>query len=542
MKRILCLIFLICQTFVCYSQGNVKDALKELDNIVANRQEITQKKLDNLQQIKDRFRYAHTDEENYLIADSLYNQYRAFSMDSAEVYALRKLSLANKMHNALEINTSKLNLAEMYAEGGLYMEALNIANTVSKHSLDRSATKYYFHIYRTLYGFMEAYAATKTFQTKYSKLKDIYRDSLINVQDKGSYYHDIIQADALLDRGYYKEAFHLLLPWLSKCDNEMMRNMGYNLAIAYRQAGNKDKEEYYFIISSIADLKSATKEYLSLLELSKILYRKGDLKRAYTYLKCSLEDAAFCNARLRTVEISEIYPIVEKAYEKQLAKKEQQRTFAFSCVSLLVLVLAIVLIYLNKQKNKLSAFRKELIKLNADLKQANENLKASNNSLLEANYIKEGSISQYIELCSVYIEKMSEYQHSLIKIASAGKVEDLYKALRSSTLIENELKDFYVYFDKSFLDMFPTFVEDFNNMLIPEGRIYPKIKGQLNIELRIFALIRLGISDSTKIAKFMRYSVTTIYNYRVKVRNAAKGDRNQLENEIMNIAKPQYLK
>ena len=137
---------------------------------------------------------------------------------------------------------------------------------------------------------------------------------------------------------------------------------------------------------------------------------------------------------------------------------------------------------------------------------------------------------------------MSEYQHSLIKIASAGKVEDLYKALRSSTLIENELKDFYVYFDKSFLDMFPTFVEDFNNMLIPEGRIYPKIKGQLNIELRIFALIRLGISDSKKIAKFMRYSVTTIYNYRVKVRNAAKGDRNQLENEIMNIAKPQYLK
>lgn len=541
MKRYICLVILICQTVVGLPQTNISTALKELDKVVANRQKTTQEKLDRIEQLKEKFKYAKTDEANYRLANRIYTEYHAFSVDSAEVYALKKYSLATRMHNKLYIDNAKLNLAEVYAMGGLYLESLNIANTVDKRELDKTTLKYYYHIYRTLYGFMEDFASVKTYQQKYFKMKDLYRGFQIAVQDKGSFIHDIIRADSLLDQNNYKEALRLLLPWINKSNNEMMRNMGYTLAIAYRQAGDKEKEEYYFILSSIADLKSATKEYLSLLELSKVLYRNGDLGRAYNYLKCALQDAAFCNARLRTVEISSIYPIVEKAYQEQLQKKENQRYFALGCVSLLAIILAIVLFYLNKQKNKLAGFRQNLIDLNEALKSSNEQLKKSNASLTEANFIKEESISQYIELCSFYIEKLSEYQHSLIKIASNGKVDDLYKALKSSTLFEDELKEFYIYFDKSFLYMFPTFVEDFNNMLVPEGRIYPKVKGQLNIELRIFALIRLGISDSAKIAKFLRYSVTTVYNYRVKVRNAAKGDRNQLEKDIINIAKPQNM-
>jgi hypothetical protein len=431
-----------------------------------------------------------------------------------------------------------LNLAEVYATEGIYKEALDLAGTVDKSTLDAATLKYYFHVYRSLYGFMADYVATKAFHKRYADLKDIYRDSLMSVQDRASSTYSIVKADALLDKGNYKEALKLLLPWLKRCDNEMMRNLGYNLAIAYRQAGDEQKEEYYFCMSAIADLQSATKEYLSLLELSKLLYKKGDLERAYSYLKCTMEDAAYCNARLRTVETSEIYPIIDNAYQELLHKRSHQRMIAFACITLLAIVLAILLIYLNKQKNKLSLFRQNLIDLNEALKQSNSKLISTNVSLVEANHIKEASLSRYMELCSFYIDKMNEYQHSLIKIASNEKVEALYRALRSSEFIESELKDFYLNFDKTFLELFPTFVEEFNNMLVPEGRIYPKEKGQLNVELRIFALIRLGISDSAKIAKFLRYSVTTIYNYRVKVRNAAKGDRNTLEKEIMKIAQP----
>lgn len=541
MKRYLCLVTLILVSLCGFSQSNVTEALTELDNIVKNKQSITQNKLDFIEKTKQKFQFAKTLQVEYELADLLYNQYRSFNIDSAEVYATRKLSLAKRMNNAAAINYSKLNLAEVYSTEGIYMEALDLANTVDKGALKKSALKYYFHIFRTLYGFMADYVSTKTFHPKYVRMKEIYRDSLMAVQDKSSSYYAIIKSDALLDKGHYNDALNLLTPWLRRYDNEMMRNLGYTLAIAYRQAGDVEKEKYYFCLSAIADMKSATKEYVSLLELSKILYKQGDLDRAFAYLKCSMEDAAYCNARLRAVEISEVYPIVEKAYQQKLKKRGQQRTIAFSCVSLLAIILAIVLFYLKKQMNKLSLFRQNLIDLNDALKQSNSKLISTNVSLVEANHIKEASLSRYMELCSFYIDKMNEYQHSLIKIASNEKVEALYKALRSSSFIESELKDFYLNFDKTFLELFPSFVEEFNQMLVPEGRIYPKEKGQLNVELRIFALIRLGISDSAKIAKFLRYSVTTIYNYRVKVRNAARGNRNSLEKGIMNIAQPKDL-
>lgn len=538
MKRYFCLITLICLPFIGFAQTNVEEALKTLDNIVKNKQTITQGRLNAIEAVKNKFKYTKSPDKLYKLSDQLYELYRSFNIDSAEIYAKHKLALAQSMNNASYIGRSKLNLAEVYATEGIYKEALDLVGTVDKSTLDAATLKYYFHVYRSLYGFMADYVATKAFHKRYTDLKDIYRDSLMSVQDRASSTYSIVKADALLDKGNYKEALKLLLPWLKRSDNEMMRNLGYNLAIAYRQAGDEQKEEYYFCMSAIADLQSATKEYLSLLELSKLLYKKGDLERAYSYLKCTMEDAAYCNARLRTVETSEIYPIIDNAYQELLHKRSHQKMIAFACITLLAIVLAILLIYLNKQKNKLSLFRQNLIDLNEALKQSNSKLISTNVSLVEANHIKEASLSRYMELCSFYIDKMNEYQHSLIKIASNEKVEALYRALRSSEFIESELKDFYLNFDKTFLELFPTFVEEFNNMLVPEGRIYPKEKGQLNVELRIFALIRLGISDSAKIAKFLRYSVTTIYNYRVKVRNAAKGDRNTLEKEIMKIAQP----
>lgn len=536
MRKHLYLIILIFIPMICSAQKNIEEALTTLDNIIKNKNSITKQRLNEIAIVKHKMKYNKSRTNQYELSNELYQLYRSFKIDSAEVYAKKKLALAQETNNLSHINRSKLNLAEVYSTEGIYQEAIDLANTVNRHTLDAATLKYYYHVYRSLYGFMADYVETKAFHPHYSALKEIYRDSLLAVQDKTSSTYSIIKADALLDKGNYKGALKLLLPWFNHRDREMTRNLGYNLAIAYRQAGDEEKEEYYFCLSAIADLQSATKEYVSLLELSKLIYKRGDLDRAYTYLKCTMEDAAYCNARLRTVETSEIYPIIDNAYQQKLKKRGQQRAIAFTCITLLAIILAIALFYLNKQKNKLSLFRQNLIDLNDALKQSNSKLISSNVALVEANHIKELSLSRYMELCSFYIEKMNEYQHSLIKIASKEKVEDLYRALRSSEFIENELESFYLNFDKTFLELFPTFVEEFNNLLVPESRIYPKGKGQLNVELRIFALIRLGISDSAKIAKFLRYSVTTIYNYRVKVRNAAIGERNLLEKDIMNIA------
>ena len=152
--------------------------------------------------------------------------------------------------------------------------------------------------------------------------------------------------------------------------------------------------------------------------------------------------------------------------------------------------------------------------------------------------IKEEYIAQYMDQCSLYIEKFDAYRKNLNKLISLGKTEELKKTLKSTDMLDDELKLFYRNFDTTFLKLFPTFVADFNRLLTPDGQIILKKEGQLNTELRVFALIRLGITDSVKIAQFLRYSVTTIYNYRVKTRNKAVGNRKELEDKVMEIGRP----
>ena len=311
---------------------------------------------------------------------------------------------------------------------------------------------------------------------------------------------------------------------------------------SYRLKENKEKE--FLIISAIADMTTAVREYISLRKLAILLYQEGDIERAYSYVKICMEDAAACNARLRKLEILEIFPIINDAYQQKAEKQQEQMKWTLASISILSFFLLLAIFYVYKQMKRLAIARKEVIDTNKRLKELNEELhlsmhklKEANHSIAENSYLKEEYIGRYMDQCSVYLEKMDNYRRSLGKIAATGNVEELYKNIKSSKFIEVELKEFYTNFDNTFLQMFPTFVEDFNALLTNDERISLKTGERMNTELRIFALIRLGISDSVKIAQFLRYSVTTIYNYRTKVRNKAAGDRNLLEQEVMKIGK-----
>ena len=291
-------------------------------------------------------------------------------------------------------------------------------------------------------------------------------------------------------------------------------------------------------------MTTAVREYISLRKLAILLYQEGDIERAYSYVKICMEDAAACNARLRKLEILEIFPIINDAYQQKTEKQQEQMKWTLASISMLSFFLLLAIFYVYKQMKRLAVARKEVIDTNKRLKELNEELhlsmhklKEANHSIAENSYLKEEYIGRYMDQCSVYLEKMDNYRRSLGKIAATGNVEELYKNIKSSKFIEGELKEFYANFDNTFLQMFPTFVEDFNALLTNDEQISLKTGERMDTELRIFALIRLGISDSVKIAQFLRYSVTTIYNYRTKVRNKAAGDRNLLEQEVMKIGK-----
>ena len=546
------IIIFLCLCTICMCRLHAADSsradslLLKLDQAIKERPIYMEQKELKLVELKRQLHRQIPDEERFAILGTLLDEYRSFNTDSALHMAEEREQIAIRLGNREYIDNARMNKADVLGMTGMYKEVMDLMRNIHIDRLPVDIHPYYYHIYRTVYGLMADYAVTAYEKKLYTELTDKYRDSLLLVNKDNLLIHTLIQSDQYNVRNEYDKAIRLLTDYLAlqKDYEHDVAICAYTLSESYRLKGDKEKEKEYLIVSAMADMKTAVREYISLRKLAVLLYQEGDIERAYSYVKICMEDAAACNARLRKLEILEIFPIINDAYQQKTEKQQEQMKWALVSISLLSLFLLLAIFYVYKQMKKVAAARREVIDANKRLKELNDELHLSNAQLKEANhsiaensYLKEEYIGRYMDQCSVYLEKMDNYRRSLGKIAATGNVEELYKNIKSSKFIEGELKEFYTNFDNTFLQMFPSFVEDFNALLADDEQISLKAGERMNTELRIFALIRLGITDSVKIAQFLRYSVTTIYNYRTKVRNKAAGDRDLLEQEVMTIGK-----
>ena len=546
------IIIFLCLCTICMCRLHAADSsradslLLKLDQAIKERPIYMEQKELKLVELKRQLHRQIPDEERFAILGTLLDEYRSFNTDSALHMAEEREQIAIRLGNREYIDNARMNKADVLGMTGMYKEVMDLMRNIHIDRLSVDIHPYYYHIYRTVYGLMADYAVTAYEKKLYTELTDKYRDSLLLVNKDNLLIHTLIQSDQYNVRNEYDKAIRLLTDYLAlqKDYEHDVAICAYTLSESYRLKGDKEKEKEYLIVSAMADMKTAVREYISLRKLAVLLYQEGDIERAYSYVKICMEDAAACNARLRKLEILEIFPIINDAYQQKTEKQQEQMKWALVSISLLSLFLLLAIFYVYKQMKKVAAARREVIDTNKRLKELNDELHLSNAQLKEANhsiaensYLKEEYIGRYMDQCSVYLEKMDNYRRSLGKIAATGNVEELYKNIKSSKFIEGELREFYTNFDNTFLQLFPTFVEDFNALLADDEQISLKAGERMNTELRIFALIRLGITDSVKIAQFLRYSVTTIYNYRTKVRNKAAGDRDLLEQEVMTIGK-----
>ena len=546
------IIIFLCLCTICMCRLHAADSsradslLLKLDQAIKERPIYMEQKELKLVELKRQLHRQIPDEERFAILGTLLDEYRSFNTDSALHMAEEREQIAIRLGNREYIDNARMNKADVLGMTGMYKEVMDLMRNIHIDRLPVDIHPYYYHIYRTVYGLMADYAVTAYEKKLYTELTDKYRDSLLLVNKDNLLIHTLIQSDQYNVRNEYDKAIRLLTDYLAlqKDYEHDVAICAYTLSESYRLKGDKEKEKEYLIVSAMADMKTAVREYISLRKLAVLLYQEGDIERAYSYVKICMEDAAACNARLRKLEILEIFPIINDAYQQKTEKQQEQMKWALVSISLLSLFLLLAIFYVYKQMKKVAAARREVIDANKRLKELNDELHLSNAQLKEANhsiaensYLKEEYIGRYMDQCSVYLEKMDNYRRSLGKIAATGNVEELYKNIKSSKFIEGELKEFYTNFDNTFLQLFPTFVEDFNALLADDEQISLKAGERMNTELRIFALIRLGITDSVKIVQFLRYSVTTIYNYRTKVRNKAAGDRDLLEQEVMTIGK-----
>lgn len=541
------LFLLSCLCHDGISGKNAADSLmKQLDSAIANRESYLRVKENRLSELHNKSLSAKDDRERFDALNHLFDEYRPFNTDSAFNISIRQEAIARKIGDRHLLIHSLMNRANIYCATGMYHECLSLLDSINLSDAPDYLLPNYFHIKRTLYGHMADHAAFPADKQKYLNRTNAYRDSIINVNDPNSLAHVITKADYMNVNGSPTEAIRLMNSFMA--NNNLSEHdraiCAWTLSEAYAMTGDRAKQKENLLISSISDIKSSVREYVSLRQLALMLYEEGDLDRAYEFLSIAVDDATKCNARQRIIELNDTYPMINGIYIETVKSQKKALERYIAIITVMALLLVAMLFYMRRQMVKIANARKEIEeaynrqnKLTEELRTSNGKLTEANNAIAEISELKEVYIGRYMDQCLVHIEKLDTYRKTIGKLVNSGKTDELRTLVKSSAVFDDELKAFYDQFDKTFLSLFPTFVEEFNELLLPGETIIPKKEGTLNAELRIYALIRLGITDSDKIAKFLRYSLTTIYNYRTKVRNKAKGDRNTLDADVMKIGR-----
>jgi hypothetical protein len=527
MKRFRLLFLCFFFPIILLAQQNFDSLLDVLDKTVDNYQFYANQKEQKLAGLYKLLGQSKSEEQAYFVYGQFLEEYNSYKSDSAFKYAQLKLKQAEKLNDTRKLYESRLDMALIWCLSNMYKESFEILQSINKDAVPDLKPRY-FDIYRTVMGYMYEFAVEQE-KMKYLNQMDAFRDSLVRLSDPTSTGYFIDNTYMLVNQNKKELALKLLLAHFQTIHKIRDKAyVAYTLSVLYKDKGDKQREKYWLAVSAINDLQSINKEYVSLRLLAFILYEEGDIDRSYKYIKRSLDDALFCNSRNSTIGISRMLPFIDKAYQAQTQARQRQLMVLIICISLLSLFLFVAAFALYKQMRKLANARKELSK-------ANSELGSINLSLQESNTIKEEYIGRYVDQCSIYIEKLDDYRRMLNKAATAGKMDDLLHTIKSNRFIDEELKAFYDNFDSTFVQLFPTFVADFAALLDNNDSVRLKPGQILNTELRVYALIRLGITDVAKMSGFLRCSASTIYNYRHKIKGQTKLSREDFDEKVMQI-------
>ncbi|UIR56032.1 DUF6377 domain-containing protein [Sphingobacterium sp. SRCM116780] len=530
---ILSLFFLVLDGFA-QDLGDSSDVYRKLDYVMENQDLYIKKREDRIVQLKQEANLVQKDARLYLQKNyEIFKNYKKFQSDSALRYITFCKQLALSEPDSVRI-VIHLDLAWIYSTIGRYIEASDLLKQLKPTALPRTLLPKYYDTYSAFYSH---YGQSNNHQ-EYYQASERYRDSLLLVLDPTSAEYKNTFAIKTLFKGQREEAKKLFeAMWAeNREDKEQTALIAYFIGLIYKQEKNILAQRYYFARSGIADIEIANRDNASLQDLALTYYELRDFDHAFKFIEKAIDDAMGCNVRYRIVEGTSFYPIINAAYQKKINTQNKQLQVMLVVISFLSLVLIMGLVIIFRQVQRLRKIREELSITNSNLRKLNEEINYKNTQLSESNHIKEEYIAQFFDLCSNYIDKMEDIRKALLKKASNQQWDAIKEQLKSTQMVEREVQQLYINFDRIFLNLYPSFVSDFNELLLSDEQILPKKGEFLNTELRIFALIRLGIIDSVKIASFLRYSLRTVYNYRTKVRNKAIGNRDDFEDRVRQIA------
>lgn len=542
--------------------GEIEKLLTKLDSLIVKKKFFETAKEARISLLRDQKKNVHSLEDAYWLNKKFYDEYFVYNADSAFVYVEENKKIARELEKEDWLVEWRIKRSFLLAATGLLKEAFDELQGVSVTILPSNLKTEYYGQMIYLYSHFGQYTGNDgEMQNGYYKTEGVYKDSVyaaithdnpLYLWYKGWKFKGTDKAERVRD-----ELLHEVST--SKLESRHDAMNAYVLASLYQDGGDKKAFLKYMIYSAIADVRTANRDIASLEELAKELYDIGDIDRAYTYINYCLQNAQVYRNRVRVVGISAIQDSIHRAYQERNFRQEARLHKFLIAVSILSIILLIAILYIYRQMEHISESRTQLDKMNhslndhveqlslahekleeanSQLKLLNEQLLDKNNQLCESNYVKEEYIGYVFSICSTYIGKMDDLCKSINRKIKARQLEDI-KTLVEAPIAKSELKEFYNNFDAIFLHVYPDFVSDFNALLQPEGQIVLKEGELLNTELRIYALVRLGINDSVKIAEFLHCSPQTVYNNRLKMRNKAIIPKDEFAATVKSLGKMQ---
>lgn len=528
MKKIVWLLMMVVMPMVANAafsrNADLEDEdelLHRLDQYIARRDEFSSKKEKKLIRMKKKLNLTSGKRERLSLYNQIYREYYTYRYDSAMVYAKRGLQLAEQLHDDYYINLNKINRAAVLSTGGFYSQAEDLLLSLKPEDISPKLMQYYYYTLTWVYNYWGAFCERSEFKEEMQDKKRLYLAKTLEYmgnKQSALYYYLSGELEYLQHRtdkkvlGWYQKALAA-----SPVDSRVHASAAYCIARYYQDNEQMDIYEKYLVQAAISDQVCPLKENLALQELSTYLYNKDAkyAKRVAKYIYCSMEDAQFYNNRLRMVEISRILPLITETNHQREIRQNRIITASLVVVSIVSLGFLAMMFFVFRINKRLAKSRREVRSQNMLLEELNQ-------KLLNTNKRRETYMRLFMDISAVYIKKLDDYRKLVSRKIKAKQTADLLTAINSYKLAEEEASSFYIRFDKAFMDLYPNFVDEFNQLLLPEKQIVLPAPNSLTKELRIYALMRLGITDGQELATLLFYSTQTIYNYKTSIRKRAK--------------------
>lgn len=523
-----------------YIKGDNNQLYKQLDAALAQRAHYVELKEKSLNEIKQGAKYVTSNEDKLKLYEQLANEYKAYEYDSAMTYINKGLILAQKSNNIFFNKRFQLSQTRLLITRGFYAEAKEILQKIEPKEEPRDYQFLYYYTMYGLYNNWSTYCENNEFSKNYDLKKVEYLKKAIELSPKKDAFYYYLMGELYYFSNhpnnnktiqYYKKALSM-----EKANSRLHAMTAFALSEVYQKANNLELMEHYLLVAAISDITSATKENVALQDIALFIYKHKtrSLNKAQEYINLSLEDAYTYKSRLRRIEISSKLQLITNAYTDDIKTTNRLLNIALLVIILLLLGVGISSLFIRKKNRLLKQKKDEITATSAKMEVLNGQLHLINDELKDTNQKRERLVKVYIDLCYKNIERNSKLRTLAVRKIKANQSKELLSLLSSSTNTEKENKEFLTEFDKAFLSLYPTFVNELNQQLTESAHIQLKENGEMPPILRVCALLRLGITESSKIAGILSYSPQTVYNYRSILKNNAI-DKEHFEENVLKL-------